>query len=80
LGVAARLDFAKCLAKIREMQSDVYIPLSKAAKALGLVQSSHFSYQTIENLHGDESQDMTLANGDIHERLAEMIKKDFHGW
>ena len=43
-----RLDFGKCLAKIREMQSDVYIPLSKAAKALGLVQSTHFSYQTIE--------------------------------
>lgn len=44
---AYRLDFAQCLAKIREAESDVYIPLSKSAKALGLVQSSHFSYQTL---------------------------------
>lgn len=41
---ASRLDFSQCLAKIRESESDVYIPLSKSAKALGLVQSSHFSY------------------------------------
>jgi len=34
------------VAKIREIESGVYIPVSKAAKALGLVQSTHFSYQT----------------------------------
>lgn len=84
MGGKNRLDFAQCLAKFRELESDVYMPLSKSAKALGLVQISHFSYQTDTGKGGNEEVEyLSLADPSPDSRqkvLANMIKKDFHLW
>lgn len=60
------------------------MPLSKSAKALGLVQISHFSYQTDTGKGGNEEVEyLSLADPSPDSRqkvLANMIKKDFHLW
>jgi len=58
--------------------------LSKAAKALGLVQISHFSYQT-DSGKGDKNEIEYLPLSDTspdarQKALANMIKKDFNLW
>lgn len=91
IGQQHGFDFNWCLDQIRDLESEVYLPLNKIAKELGLKESHQYMLQIFNSEENaanslEHQAQWGLANGLPEgqqltaQALAHMIKTDFDKW